>query len=73
MIHSANESEPPFCGNPHCALHVRSGDRGVNGAGNWAVLADGRIIGRILCGGIYMCDTCAREWFPVAVFASEVA
>jgi hypothetical protein len=68
---SVKEMEPPFCGNPQCALHVRAGDQGVRGAGNWAVLADGRIIGRVLCGGIYMCDTCAREWIAVAVFDSD--
>lgn len=54
-------------------MYVRSGEAGVIGAGNWAVLADGRIIGRVLCGGIYLCDTCAREWFPVAVFTSDPA
>ena len=62
------EKEPPFCGNPGCVLYVRAGDPGVCGAGNWAQLGDGRIIGRVLCGGIYLCDTCACEWHPVAVF-----
>ena len=52
-------------------MHVRPGDVGVLGGGNWAVLADGRILGRVLCGGIYLCDTCAREWVAVAVFELE--
>ena len=33
-------------------------------------LGDGRIIGRVLCGGIYLCDACACEWLAVAVFES---
>jgi len=36
----------PFCSNPDCLLHVRVGDAHVMGAGNWARLADGRIVGR---------------------------
>ena len=71
MVYSDRDLEPPFCGNPQCALHVRPGDKGVIGAGNWAVLQDGRVIGRVLCGGIYLCDSCAREWIAVAVFEPE--
>ena len=70
MLHRAKEWEPPFCGNPDCQLHVRPGDVGVMGAGNWAVLR-GRVVGRVLCGGIYLCDTCAREWIAVAAFDAE--
>jgi hypothetical protein len=66
----AGEKEPPFCGNPGCVLYVRAGDPGVCGTGNWAQLGDGRIIGRVLCGGIYLCDACACEWLAVAVFES---
>ena len=42
------------------------------GTGNWAELPDGRIMGRVLCGGIYLCDTCAREWFAAAVFEPDL-
>jgi hypothetical protein len=67
----AAEKEPPFCGNPGCVLYVRAGDPGVCGTGNWAQLRDGRIIGRLLCGGIYLCDSCASEWRAVAVFNGD--
>ena len=70
MIRLEKEREPPFCGNPECLLYVRAGDKGVVGTGNWAVLADGRVIGRVLCGGIYLCDTCSREWFAVPEFVA---
>ncbi len=72
MFHSDIESQPPFCGNPDCVLYVCAGGEGVMGSGNWAELSDGRIMGRVLCGGIYLCDTCAREWFAAAVFEPEL-
>ena len=52
------EHDFPFCGNPHCELHVRAGDPRVAGFGNWARMPDGRIIG---CGryhGVFLCDAC---------------
>ncbi len=55
------ELDLPFCANPHCELHVRAGDPGVRGSGNWAQLADGRIIGRSGHGGVFFCDSCARR------------
>jgi hypothetical protein len=59
--------EHPFCGNPDCVLYVRAGDPGVVGSGNWATLSDGRVIGRSLYGGILLCDSCGKEWLPVAI------
>jgi hypothetical protein len=35
-----------FCSNAKCELHRRAGASGVMGSGNWAILGDGRIIGR---------------------------
>jgi len=56
----AFEHEYPFCSNPHCELHVRAGDPGVQGVGNWAELPDGRLIGRGMYGGVFLCDPCGR-------------
>ena len=67
------EKDFPFCGNPDCVLYVRAGDPGVVGSGNWAQLSDGRIVGRNLRGGVYLCDTCAEEWHPVPSFQSRLA
>jgi len=49
-----------FCANPQCELHVRAGDPGVHGFGNWAQLPDGRIIGRSFHRDGFLCDTCCR-------------
>jgi len=56
----AFECDFPFCGNPRCELHVRPGDPGVLGIGNWAQLPDGRLIGRGWYGGEFLCDVCGR-------------
>jgi hypothetical protein len=55
----------PFCCNPDCVLHVRSGDAGVQGTGNWAQLPDGTLIGRGVYHGLYLCDPCGRSWHAV--------
>jgi len=47
-----------FCSNPDCDLHVCPGDPGVQGAGNWAELPNGHLIGRGLYEGRYYCDWC---------------
>jgi hypothetical protein len=67
------EKDFPFCSNPDCILYVRAGDPGVIGSGNWAELPDGRIVGRILCGGIYLCDLCGHEWHAVPTFGKRRA
>jgi hypothetical protein len=54
------ESSQPFCANRHCALHVRVGDTGVEGAGNWAEL-EGHLIGRGRYAGQMLCDDCGRK------------
>ena len=59
--------DDPFCSNPDCVLHVRPGDPGVVGSGNWAEFADGTLIGRGIYYGVYLCDDCARTWKPVAL------
>jgi len=41
-------------------LHVRAGDDGVKGVGNWAVMPDGRTIGRGLYHGLLLCDLCGH-------------
>jgi hypothetical protein len=62
------EKEYPFCSNPDCQLYVRAGDPGVIGSGNWAEFTDGRIVGRSIYSGLYLCDVCGREWHPVEAF-----
>jgi hypothetical protein len=62
------EKDHPFCSNPGCLLYVHAGDPGVIGAGNWAELPDGRIIGRSIYNCVYLCDACGREWRPVPTF-----
>jgi hypothetical protein len=62
------EKEFPFCSNPDCVLYVRAGDAGVIGCGNWAQLPDGRIIGRSIYSGVYLCDPCGRAFRPVRAF-----
>ena len=53
---------PLFCGNPSCELHVRAGDPRVQGAGNWATLSDGRVVGRGRYGEQILCDPCGRAF-----------
>jgi len=67
------EKEFPFCSNPDCDLYVRAGDAGVVGSGNWAELPDRRIVGRSIYYGVYLCDSCGREWLPVDAFRFSVA
>lgn len=50
----------PFCANPACVLHVRTGDPGVTGSGNWARLANGLWYGRAAIGVALYCDACVR-------------
>jgi hypothetical protein len=54
-----------FCGNPACALHVRVGDPGVAGEGDWIVLPDGRTFGRFRYGAEVLCDACGTGRGPV--------
>lgn len=51
-----------FCANPACELHVRVGDPGVQGRGNWARRTNGCLIGRARYGGQMLCDDCGREF-----------
>jgi hypothetical protein len=53
---------PLFCGNPSCELHVRAGEPNVQGAGNWATLSDGRVVGRGRYGDQILCDPCGRAF-----------
>ena len=48
-----------FCANPDCVLHVREGDPGVHGRGNWAMF-DGRTASRSRYGERMLCDECGR-------------
>lgn len=54
-----------FCANSNCLLHVRIGDPGVAGEGNWIVLADGRTFGRLRRGSEVLCDACVTGRGPV--------
>ena len=49
-----------FCADPRCVLHVRAGDPGVEGFGNWAVLPSGVQVGRGRYAGTYLCDQCGK-------------
>jgi hypothetical protein len=44
------------------------GDAHVMGKGNWAQLSDGRIVGRGIYWGVYLCDPCGQIWRPVVEF-----
>jgi hypothetical protein len=50
-------NDEPFCSNQSCHLHVRNGDAGVTGDGNWA-LVDGLVFGRGRYDGKMLCDHC---------------
>lgn len=63
--------DDPFCSNPDCILYVRASDPGTIGSGNWAELSDGRIVGRSLCFGVYLCDMCGHEWYEVSAIAVQ--
>ena len=53
------EYEVPFCAMESCPLHVRPGDPGVEGQGNWVKHSSGLTIGRRVVDGRYLCDPCA--------------
>ena len=60
------ELNATFCANPACPLHLRPGDQGVQGAGNWAELPCGAIVGRQAVDGHMLCDPCASRVRGVA-------
>jgi len=62
---------PVFCANPHCRLHVRAGDPGVSGWGNWAILPGGTQIGRGRYDGRYLCDLCGRAYLATGRLPQE--
>jgi len=54
------EHHPPyFCHREECDLHIDM--NADNGAGNWATLPNGLIVGRICLEHRYYCDRCARD------------
>jgi hypothetical protein len=55
------ELNATFCANPVCPLHLRPGDQGVEGAGNWARLPCGAIVSRQSVDGRMLCDLCASR------------
>jgi hypothetical protein len=57
-----------FCSNHSCemGLHVRAGDPGVHGDGNWAETG-GITVGRLIVSNVYLCDSCARALIRGAV------
>jgi hypothetical protein len=65
LLGEAVELGAYFCANPECALHVRVGDPGVAGEGDWIVLADGRTYGRCRHGSEVLCDACGTGRGPV--------
>lgn len=61
----ARGSSEFFCSNPRCAFHVRVGDPGVEGSGDWAqlTLRHGERIAtshRWISGEL-LCDLCVRK------------
>lgn len=52
------ETQSHFCFRVGCRLHLRPGDPGVQGEGNWARIEGGIIIGRRLVDSDYVCDLC---------------
>jgi hypothetical protein len=67
------ELDTLFCSNPDCELHVRAGMPGVIGRGNWAQLCDGRVVGRSIYCGVFLCDGCLHEWQAVSAFFPDGA
>ena len=60
-----------FCHNVECLLHVRPGDPGVSGHGNWAMTSDGIVVSRTRVGQYMFCDRCARRVIaPVAALTT---
>jgi len=49
-----------FCSNEDCVLHVRIGDPGVHGSGEWAVRPDGIVTSRQVVQGRMLCDVCGQ-------------
>jgi hypothetical protein len=49
-----------FCSNEDCVLHVRIGDPGVRGSGEWAVRPDGIVTSRQVVHGRMLCDVCGQ-------------
>jgi hypothetical protein len=50
-----------FCSNAECVLHVRVGDAGVVGHGEWAVRPDAVVTSRAMYAGRMLCDVCGRS------------
>jgi hypothetical protein len=67
------ELDSPFCSIPDCRLHVRAGAPGVIGQGSWAQFSDGRIVGRDVYCGLFLCDECRRTWHATTAFLPEGA
>ena len=67
-----NQEAPLFCENPACELHVRAGDPGVDGAGNWATLRNGRIVGRGRYDEHTLCDPCGQVVLDRRGLSAEV-
>jgi hypothetical protein len=69
QVHQQVERGAPFCANPACVLHVGRADGRVEGGGDWATLADGRVFGRGRYGGLLLCDACGTRRGPVRLRA----
>lgn len=54
-------SSAHFCSNSRCIFHVRVGDPGVNGVGDWCTTADGITTSHCWVDGELLCDLCARR------------
>jgi len=50
-----------FCSNPVCIFHVRVGDPGVQGFGDWATLENGVTVSHRWLEGELLCDLCAAR------------
>ncbi len=51
-----------FCATENCLLHVRAGDPGVHGSGEWARLGNALIVSRSLRDdGALICDLCRQS------------
>lgn len=48
-----------FCSSPSCDFHVRIGDPGVAGFGDWAIRSDGTTVSHRWVNGRLLCDLCA--------------
>lgn len=60
------DPQPYFCHRASCTLHIRTGEAGVEGHGDWATLPNGFQLSRRRVGPHMYCDRCASVQLSAA-------